>query len=167
MRTYLTIAAVAYPIMLFIGQHFPKAGFERLNQLSLVVEHMEKAPFDIFPIDWNAFGITSYIFLVLCLLLYVEYLRRKRLRTTGEHGSSAWNTDLKAYNLQYADTKRVTFFEDILALFQFKKKGNEVGSEKRRKREGIGKDNRLKSEKKKRVGRVTEKGSLFRRKGDN
>lgn len=84
----------------FYSQHFVKCegDFVGVEQFNAAFDRMSQHPFDIFPIDFRAIGIVTFWFAIGCALLYVEYSRRKRLRTSGEHGSAAWNTDMKKYN---------------------------------------------------------------------
>lgn len=75
---------------------------ERLDAgLLRVLQH----PFDIFPIPWNVLGALLYVFIIVMLLVYVEYARRKQLRPGKENGSATWNTDLKKYNKVYSAPK--------------------------------------------------------------
>lgn len=102
---------VCWVIVVIYAQHFAIVGetVTGPNQLSLALERMKAHPFDIFPLDMSAFWVATYIIFLGCLLLYVEYLRRKRLRTANEHGSAAWNVDKKKYNKVFSAPKGKPF----------------------------------------------------------
>lgn len=107
LRWLLPLLGVVWLFFAFYSQHFVKCSTEGLSfeVFSLAFDHMEEHPFDIFPIDFSAIGTVTFWFAIGCVLLYVEYSRRKRLRTSGEHGTAAWYSDMKQYNRTYSAPK--------------------------------------------------------------
>ena len=100
---YLKIGFAVYLAIVYLTLQFSKVEDFTIDKLNLVTEQIAKHPFDIFPIDGKAFFIGSYIGLMAFALIWVEYLRRKRVVTKNEQGSAEWNTDLQAFYKKYSD----------------------------------------------------------------
>ena len=107
---YLKWFVPAYIILLYIVLQIDKTdvpfSLETLSEkimagLSRIFVH----PFDIFPPNMKLLGVMLYFGLIALGLLYVEYIRNKRLRTEDASGSASWNDDLKSYNKTYTDPK--------------------------------------------------------------
>lgn len=107
MRMYVKIVIAIYPLVLFLGSHIAKSNMRTFSEVHLISEHIYTHPFDIFPISGQTFGISTYVYFLIIASLYVEYLRRKRLRTKDEYGSSKWYTDFQDYYKTYADCDTV------------------------------------------------------------
>lgn len=74
--------------------------------LVLTIEHMQKQPFDIFPLPIKNLGISLFIMVLMFILWQTEESKRKRMMPGKEEGSAKWNEDLKKYNKKILFPKR-------------------------------------------------------------
>lgn len=107
LKWFLPLLTCTWLFLCFYSQHFVRCeevatGFDQFN---LAFEHMSAHPFDIFPLDMGAIGAVTGWVAIGCAVAYVEYARRKRLRTSGEHGTAGWFKDMKKYNRTYSAPK--------------------------------------------------------------
>lgn len=106
-KTYFYPFLGVYVFGLYYVCHFSQisSDINLLERIDLVWTHILEHPFTIFPVDFKTILLYTYFSAIALLLVYVEYSRRKRLRTSGEHGTAAWNTDMKTYNKTYSAPK--------------------------------------------------------------
>lgn len=101
-RFYIYAGIAIFALFSFIGQNVAQSDARDLSELQIAIAHLKAHPFDIFPLSMDAFLLSTYLSFIAIALLYIEYLRRKRIRTTGEQGTAEWNQDLKEYNKLYS-----------------------------------------------------------------
>lgn len=105
LKWIIPIILILWLVLCFYSQHVVRCEGNIIEQINAASDRIASQPFDIFPIDTGAIGTVTLWLAIGCVLLYVEYLRRKRLRTSGEHGTAAWNKDMKKYNETYSSPK--------------------------------------------------------------
>ena len=103
LQFYVRISFIIYPIFLFIGCHVAKCDIQTFADFYMIPNHIAASPLAILPIEGKTIFVTTYVYFIIIALLYVEYLRNKRLRTTDEQGSAAWNTDYQTFYKTFTD----------------------------------------------------------------
>lgn len=105
-RRYQLIALGSYLFIIYISCHIGCVlqGDELSMDLLIAgIDHGLEHPFQMFPTDKEIVG-KSIIFGILApLLIYSEYLRKRDLRPSVEHGSAKWNEDLTEFYKTYTE----------------------------------------------------------------
>ena len=78
---------------------------ESINQ---IMTHALTQPFDVQPIAPKTLGIGAMVAVIVMLMMYQNYLNRRKMRPNEESGSAGWNEDLKKYYRTFADTKQIS-----------------------------------------------------------
>lgn len=104
-RRYILTGVFLFLVILLLSCHWGRMTTQGVSpNLLSVLDHALARPFDIFPIQGKYAAIGCMIGLFAPLLLYSDYLQKRDLRPSAEHGSAAWNEDLKGYEKKYVST---------------------------------------------------------------
>lgn len=110
MPFYLAFGGMIWLFVMYITCHYCVCANE-LGTVSffevfpIAMEHMETAPFDIFPLDIKAMLVMTGLFIVAVLYAWTEHDFNRQDAAGKEGGSAKWFDDWKNYVKKYVDPK--------------------------------------------------------------
>lgn len=110
---YMMLGLFSYILIQYFGCHFGQIPGEDINlaqRILATLEHIKATPFQLFPLDGTVMLATLSYGLMVPVLFYSEYLKKRDLRPSVENGSAKWNEDLQKYYKKYAE---VTYWPKI------------------------------------------------------
>lgn len=108
-KTYFLFGLGSYILILFLGCHLGHYIYTHPGEylspdtLTGALNHFTENPFLFLPTDIETFATFALLGLLVPMLIYSEYLRRRDLRPMVESGSAKWNEDLKKFYRTYTD----------------------------------------------------------------
>ncbi len=106
-QRYLLLSISLYILIVLYFCHWGYLKGSGSSSAELILEaadHLLSHPFQIFPLQWEALAAGLLTGLVASLLVYSKYLSHQDLRPGTENGSDKWNTDIKGFRREYAET---------------------------------------------------------------
>lgn len=103
-KTLIRVGIISYVIIIYVTCHFVKIDFGDIeNLLGNLISHIIFHPFDVFPINWEALGIVSFLFFLCAACMHVSYQKQKQTRPGEEGGTAQWNDDYDKFSVKYSE----------------------------------------------------------------
>ncbi len=106
-KLLLRLCVIGYIVILFLTCHIVQivqAGIPEGSDLFLIIlMHILKHPFQIFPINWQVVGVVTFVYFLCCAAGSVTYEKQKQTRPGEENGSAKWNDDYEKFASKYAE----------------------------------------------------------------